>query len=93
VERGFAWTARFRRLARDFERTPETFRSLHFIACAIVMLHNYARSICSCPLKVHTLSSTLLDHRRTWKKTKAQDLPPADAVRDGWTDEWMLNGK
>lgn len=45
VERSFAWTARFRRLARDFERTPETFRSLHFIAFAILMLHNFAESI------------------------------------------------
>jgi transposase len=34
VERIFAWTARFRRLARDFERTPETLRGLHFIAFA-----------------------------------------------------------
>ncbi len=38
VERSFAWTARFRRLARDFERLPETFRSLHFLAFAILML-------------------------------------------------------
>jgi transposase len=45
VERSFAWTARFRRLARDFERTPETFRSLHFIAFAILMLHNFVKSI------------------------------------------------
>lgn len=45
VERSFAWIARFRRLARDFERTPETFRSLHFIAFAILMLHNFAKSI------------------------------------------------
>jgi transposase len=30
VERSFAWTARFRRLVCDFERTPETFRNLHF---------------------------------------------------------------
>lgn len=26
VERSFAWTARFRRLVRDYERLPETFR-------------------------------------------------------------------
>ncbi len=45
VERSFAWTARFRRLARDFERMPETFRSLHFIAFAILMLHNFVKSI------------------------------------------------
>jgi len=45
VERSFAWTSRFRRLARDFERTPETFRSLHFLAFAILMLHNFLQSI------------------------------------------------
>lgn len=45
VERSFAWTARFRRLARDFERTRETFRSLHFIAFAILMLPNFIKSI------------------------------------------------
>jgi transposase len=45
VERSFAWTARFRRLARDFERLPETFRSLHFLAFAILMLHNFVKTI------------------------------------------------
>ena len=45
VERSFAWTARFRRLARDFERTPQTFRSLHFLAFAILMLHTFVKSI------------------------------------------------
>ena len=45
VERSFAWTARFRRLARDFERTPETFRSLHFLAFAILMLQNFVITI------------------------------------------------
>jgi len=32
-------------LARDFERTPETFRSLHFLAFAILMLQNFVKSI------------------------------------------------
>jgi transposase len=45
VERSFAWTARFRRLARHFERTPETFRSLHFLAFAILMLHTFVKTI------------------------------------------------
>lgn len=45
VERSFAWTARFRRLTRDFERLPETFRSLHFLAFAILMLHTFVRTI------------------------------------------------
>jgi len=30
--------ARFRRLARDYERLPETLAGLHFLACAILML-------------------------------------------------------
>jgi transposase len=39
VERTFAWAARFRRLARDYERLPETVKGLHFIAFACLMLH------------------------------------------------------
>lgn len=39
VERSFAWAARFRRLARDYERLPETVKGLHFIAFASLMLH------------------------------------------------------
>ena len=39
VERSFAWAARFRRLARDCERLPETFAALHFVAFACLMLH------------------------------------------------------
>ena len=40
VERSFAWTGRFRRLARDYERLPETLAGLHFLAFAILMLKN-----------------------------------------------------
>jgi transposase len=32
VERSFAWLARFRRLARDYERLPETVAELTFLA-------------------------------------------------------------
>lgn len=39
VERSFAWSTRFRRLVRDYERLPETVRGLHFIAFACLMLH------------------------------------------------------
>ena len=39
VERSFAWTARFRRLARDYERLPATLAGLHFLAFACLMLH------------------------------------------------------
>jgi transposase len=38
VERFFAWTARFRRLSRDYERLPETLEGLHFVAFACLML-------------------------------------------------------
>jgi len=41
VERSFAWAARFRRLARDYERLPETLAGLHFLAFAILMLHRF----------------------------------------------------
>jgi transposase len=38
VERSFAWMSRFRRLARDYERLPETLTGMHFIASACMML-------------------------------------------------------
>ncbi|MFL6302324.1 MAG: IS5 family transposase [Candidatus Sulfotelmatobacter sp.] len=38
VERSFAWTARFRRLVRDYERLPETVAGLHLIAFACLFL-------------------------------------------------------
>ena len=41
VERSFAWTARFRRLARDYERLPETLAGLHFLAFAMLMLKHF----------------------------------------------------
>jgi transposase len=39
VERSFAWAARFRRLARDYERLPTTLAGLHFLAFACLFLH------------------------------------------------------
>jgi transposase len=39
VERSFAWTARFRRLARDYERLPGVLAGLHFVVFACLMLH------------------------------------------------------
>ena len=38
VERSFAWATRFRRLAKDYERLPETLAGLHFVVFAILML-------------------------------------------------------
>jgi len=37
VERSFAWAARFRRLARDYERLDTTLKGLHFVAFTILM--------------------------------------------------------
>src|SRR3954453_18010440 len=42
VERSNAWLARFRRLARDYERLPETLAGLHFLAFAFLMLARFA---------------------------------------------------
>lgn len=38
VERSFGWAARFRRLARDYERLPQTLAGLHFVAFSTLML-------------------------------------------------------
>lgn len=40
VERSFGWMSRFRRLARDYERLPETLAGLHYLAFVILMLKN-----------------------------------------------------
>jgi transposase len=42
VERSFAWMTRFRRLARDYERLPETLVGLHLLAFTVLMLHRFA---------------------------------------------------
>jgi transposase len=42
VERSFGWVSRFRRLARDYERLPETLAGLHYLVFAILMLKNVA---------------------------------------------------
>ena len=39
VERSFAWAARFRRLARDYERLAQTLGGFHYLAFAGLMLH------------------------------------------------------
>jgi transposase len=43
VERSFAWAARFRRLARDYERLAATLGAFRFLACACLMLANLFR--------------------------------------------------
>lgn len=42
VERSFGWLARFRRLARDYERLPETLAGLHFLAFVALLLRQLA---------------------------------------------------
>ena len=39
-ERSFAWASRFRRLARDYERLPESLVGLHWLAFAALMLNS-----------------------------------------------------
>lgn len=38
VERSFGWLSRFRRLARDYERLPETVAAFHYMVFAILLL-------------------------------------------------------
>jgi transposase len=43
VERSFAWAARFRRLARDYERLAATLAGYHWVAFAMLMLQSLFR--------------------------------------------------
>ena len=45
VERSFAWATRFRRLAKDYERLPQTLAGLHFLAFAVLMLGRFIHLI------------------------------------------------
>jgi len=45
VERSFAWLARFRRLARDYERLPETLKGLHLLAFALLLLKRFVTAM------------------------------------------------
>lgn len=49
VERSFAWATRFRRLAKDYERLPETFAGLHFLAFACLMVHRLLTVVAQSP--------------------------------------------
>lgn len=44
VERSFGWAARFRRLARDYERLASSLAGLHWLAFACLMLKNFFAS-------------------------------------------------
>ena len=41
VERSFGWAARFRRLARDYERLAETLSGYHWLAFVLLLLKNF----------------------------------------------------
>lgn len=43
VERSFAWAARFRRLARDYERLETSLAGIHWLAFISIMLHSLFR--------------------------------------------------
>ena len=43
IGRTIAWVARFRRLARDYERLPERLAGLHCLAFAMVLLGRFVR--------------------------------------------------
>ena len=49
VERSFGWLARFRRLARDYERLPATLAGLHFLTFAILMLKRLVELLSQSP--------------------------------------------
>ena len=49
VERSFAWATRCRRLAKDYERLPQTVAGLHFVAFACLFLHRAIAVLGSSP--------------------------------------------
>ena len=49
VERSFAWATRFRRLAKDYERLPETVAGLHFVTLACLFRNRAIAALVSGP--------------------------------------------
>jgi transposase len=49
VERSIGWMRRFRRLAKDYERLPQTVAGLHFLAFACLMLHRLLTVVAQSP--------------------------------------------
>ena len=45
VERSFAWAARFRRLARDYERLDTTLKGFHYVTFACLMIANMFKQL------------------------------------------------
>ena len=58
VERSFGWMARFRRLARDYERLPETLAGLSYLVFAIMMAKNFIH------LMAHVLCKSITRSRQ-----------------------------
>ncbi len=48
VDRSFGWMARFRRLARDYERSPDTLKGLYFLAFALLMAQRFVQCMAFC---------------------------------------------
>lgn len=49
VERSFAWAARFRRLAKDYERLPQVVEGLHVLAFVTLMLQRLVNVVAQSP--------------------------------------------
>jgi transposase len=45
VERSFAWAARFRRLARNYERLDTSLKGFHYVAFACLMIANMFKQL------------------------------------------------
>lgn len=45
VERNFAWAARFRRLARDYERLDTSLKGFHYLAFACIMVTRMCKAL------------------------------------------------
>ena len=45
IERSFAWAARFRRLARDYERLDTTLKGFHYVSFACLMIANMFKQL------------------------------------------------
>ena len=70
VERDFAWAARFRRLARDYERLATTLAGLHLLAFACLMLHRFI---------LLTLSPNIKPAGRFWAWARSSPPTPSPA--------------
>lgn len=49
VERSFAWAARFRRLARDYERLEKVLAGCHFVAFGMLLVHRLLPHLAQSP--------------------------------------------